>query len=213
MKSRDTSSAGKHSTELAVTSGRIGIVLVMHSWGGGTERHVFEMAKALQCPTVSVCIMKFCRDPKTVVELSHFGENVSDRVRSYSIPDEISKIPEDLSALGMTHMHIHHVVGGGHSVSDCLRWIATEAKLQYDITIHDYYLICPRINLVDQRGIYCGEPSVQQCEKCVAANGSWLGQFSVGLWREQSARLLHGARKILCHLRMSPNVCIDIFQT
>ena len=93
-------------------------------------------------------------------------------------------------------MHIHHLVNGGHIISDFLRSIADTAKMTYDVTIHDYYLICPRINLIDQRGSYCGEPAVSACDDCVAANGSWLGRFSVGLWREQSARLLRGARKV-----------------
>jgi len=33
--------------------------------------------------------------------------------------------------------------------------------------IHDFYLACPRINLIDDTGIYCGQPEIAACERCV----------------------------------------------
>ena len=173
-----------------------GIVMVVHSWGGGTERHVRELADRLDRQGVDVLMLRIGREPKTIVKLSRLHQDTEMQLGAFSVPDELLSLSEKLAACQVTHMHIHHLVGAGHAASDMMRAIASAAEITYDVTVHDYYLICPRINLIDESGFYCGEPAVSACDSCVVANGSWLGRFPVGPWREQSARLLHGARKV-----------------
>ena len=49
------------------------------------------------------------------------------------------------------------------------------AGVPYDVVIHDYAWICPRVTLIDASGRYCGEPAVAVCEACLKRNGSELG--------------------------------------
>lgn len=62
--------------------------------------------------------------------------------------------------------------------------------------LHDYAAVCPRIHLVDRSGIYCGEPDLATCERCIERDGSPFGRPSVWLWRERYARFLSGARRV-----------------
>ena len=53
-----------------------------------------------------------------------------------------------------------------------LRWASLPALLgcAYDVTVHDYSYFCPRIDLIDEAGRYCGEPDIQTCGRCIALN-------------------------------------------
>ena len=74
---------------------------------------------------------------------------------------------------------------------------AVRALAPYDVVIHDYSWICPRITLIDGSGRYCGEPAVEVCGKCVKRNGSLLGEnISVPTLRQRSEAWLQGARRV-----------------
>jgi glycosyltransferase involved in cell wall biosynthesis len=69
----------------------------------------------------------------------------------------------------------------------------------YDWTIHDYYSICPRVNLIGGSGIYCGEPDAASCDRCVLQYGDDQGrpvEGSVSAWRERHGHRLAGARRV-----------------
>jgi glycosyltransferase involved in cell wall biosynthesis len=44
--------------------------------------------------------------------------------------------------------------------------------IPYEIVVHDYSWLCPRINLVGVHRRYCGEPDLSDCEACVADAGT-----------------------------------------
>ena len=61
-----------------------------------------------------------------------------------------------------------------------------ERGVPYDWTIHDYYTICPGVNLIGERGTYCGEPDQAGCNRCLARVGDDQGRpvpESIAAWR------------------------------
>ena len=41
--------------------------------------------------------------------------------------------------------------------------------MPFDLTVHDYYAICPQINFLPLRfSHYCGEPDIGGCNTCIA---------------------------------------------
>lgn len=77
-------------------------------------------------------------------------------------------------------------------------WITNLARLidvPVEVMLHDYWMICPRLRLVDKIS-YCGEPEVTVCNQCLVENGSGIGQVDVGAWREMYTDFLNGATKI-----------------
>ncbi|EET60654.1 glycosyltransferase, group 2 family protein [Marvinbryantia formatexigens DSM 14469] len=57
---------------------------------------------------------------------------------------------------------------------------------------HDYYAICPAINLVDDRGCYCGAAAPERCNACLAKHeqNAYLAYESAEKWRESWERFL-----------------------
>lgn len=48
-------------------------------------------------------------------------------------------------------------------------------KYRYIVSLHDYFLLCPRIQMIQGNGHLCDRYDVRTCKKCV----SWFNQFSV----------------------------------
>lgn len=78
-------------------------------------------------------------------------------------------------------------------------WIMNLCKLMdisYEIMLHDYYPICPRVKLTSE-DFYCGEPDIHSCNECIMNKGSWIGQVEVSKWRNLYSDFLHGASKLM----------------
>jgi glycosyltransferase involved in cell wall biosynthesis len=68
---------------------------------------------------------------------------------------------------------------------------------QLDINVHDYSVICPRINLADRSGLYCGEPDAQGCNTCLQRDGSDFGVTRIEDWRAVYDHVLRAADHVL----------------
>jgi glycosyltransferase involved in cell wall biosynthesis len=63
--------------------------------------------------------------------------------------------------------------------------------------VYDYFSICPRINMVDETGFYCGEPDDVGCNKCLRERGSEFGQPDIQAWRAGFRRLYSQAEQVV----------------
>jgi O-antigen biosynthesis protein len=171
------------------------VLFVTHNWGGGTERHVQDMAHLLENDGDPVF---FCRpdpdDEDRVIVTD--PKLVTPNLPRFSVARELEPFTRLLCAIRIKHVHVHHVVGFSKHITDFLRLACSRLSISYDITIHDYTPICPRINLVDRSGVYCGEPELSICERCISRDGSQLGMPPVWQWRDQFERFLANARKL-----------------
>ena len=94
-----------------------------------------------------------------------------------------------LEWLEPVHAHVHHVMGVPIELIDLL----AEQGVPFDWTIHDYYTICPRVNLINGEHSYCGEPDEAGCNRCLARLGDDQGRpvaTSIESWRDGFARRL-----------------------
>jgi GT2 family glycosyltransferase/glycosyltransferase involved in cell wall biosynthesis len=177
-------------------SGKGAILFFNHSLGGGTERHAQEMAQLLEEHGTPVF---FCRVVRDAPEFLHIEDS-----RSADMPNlpifEVARDPgrfvELLRTIGIRHLHIQHLIDMPAATADFIRNVAHAANLAYDVTLHDYAAICPRIVMVDRSGVYCGEPPIEVCEDCIQRDGSQFGKPSVWEWRDRYGRLLAGARRV-----------------
>jgi glycosyltransferase involved in cell wall biosynthesis len=98
--------------------------------------------------------------------------------------------------IGPVHAHIHHTLCVPLALVDVL----LDRGIRYDWTIHDYYTICPRVNLVNAEHSYCGEPDEAGCNRCLARNGDDQGQpvqIPIESWRQASLDRLRRARRVI----------------
>ncbi len=164
------------------------ILFITHGMGGGTERHIQDLIKSLkgkaEClilrPNVWGCDLFFPGIPG-LSSLS-FAANY------------LSELAPYLRACTVRRIHIHHQVG----YDDILHDLVRESGLPFDLTIHDYYPVCPQINLISSvTDRYCGEPDASICNICIAQSPVH-GATDIASWRLRHRWMFENAERVLC---------------
>jgi GT2 family glycosyltransferase/glycosyltransferase involved in cell wall biosynthesis len=172
------------------------MLFVTHGLGGGTERHVQDMAQLLETNGIAVFFCRVDPNDSRKIRLEDPRSPETPNLASFDIACELDRFARFLREINVAHVHVQHLAGFPESAPDFIRVACAAAGLLYDVTLHDYLAVCPRINLVDASGVYCGEPDLATCEACVSNDGSSFGHPSIWDWRERYARLLTGARRV-----------------
>ena len=177
------------------------ILYISHDFGGGTQRHIMDMGRKLsEEGTPGVCLMPDKQNWVKLISLHNI-----DICSRYNLdePDDAACLVNDLKEINVFHMHIHSTIG---FVRDRSIWdLISRLGLPYDVTLHDYHYVCPRITLTVPSGKYCGEPSASACNVCILKHNTYdakgvrdlydaLG--SVDKWRQYFYKKLKLARKV-----------------
>lgn len=169
------------------SSGRPVIALISHDLGGGVLRHVRELTTVFS-GSVEFLMLRAAIGHQIEVSWIRDGESL----RLYFHGNRDWQALQDLfKAVGVSRLHFHHWLG----LQDSIWQLPTLCGIPYDVSIHDYSTICPRINLVDGTGQYCGEPDEASCNSCMARLPRVPGDI-VG-WREKWLSRLSNADRIL----------------
>ncbi|MEO5661035.1 MAG: glycosyltransferase [Polaromonas sp.] len=200
-----------HPLRIAATASRfkqgsLPVVLhVLHGHGGGTEKHVVELCRSF-AGTSRMLIMN---------ALLNGGSQPEVRLRSAAAQDGLDlRLPASnvsflislLQSFGVSLVHIHHVLDYPFD----LRLLIDSLHVPFYLTVHDYFLICPRINLMPPQQKYCGEPEPSQCNQCLSINAP-QGSVDIVWWRSQHAWLFEEAAVVICPSRDVATRCKRYF--
>jgi glycosyltransferase involved in cell wall biosynthesis len=164
------------------------ILMISHNFGGGVRRHIDSLAERY-------------RDAARVLLLEG-----TDRGAALSVPsspdDPVLTLPSDrlddlvtlLRSANVSRIHIHHLL----QMDMDIRVLIHRLGVRFDLTVHDYYAICPQVNLLRwAEGIYCGEPGPAGCDTCIA-NQSSHGARDIISWRHDKAWQFMDADRVIC---------------
>ena len=164
------------------------IVMVAHELGGGVRRHIDGLMGRFQ-------------DNARFLLLE-----ATDRGAALSVPslpnhpaltlaaDRVDELILMLRSMHVSRVHIHHLLGFDFDV----RSLINRLDVPFDVTVHDYYGICPQINLLPWRhSLYCGEPDIAGCNACIAHRSSH-GARDIVTWRAEQAWQFKDAERVFC---------------
>ena len=164
------------------------VLAVSHGWGGGTQRHVEELARHLREQAIFLLLSSQDDGP---LRLRWLDERES-FYQEFHWPSEQAALVTLLRALGVSHVHYHHLVGHAPEVMH----LHEHLGVAYDFTAHDYYSACPQISLTTAQKIYCGEQGLAQCRACVRERPAPTEE-TIDAWQLRHRLLLHQARWVL----------------
>jgi GT2 family glycosyltransferase len=168
------------------------VLMVKHGLPGGVDRFLADQRQRLRQRGLA---------PLFLVPPESGGrgcvirtDNPAIKDLRYRTPQELGELQSLLGRLQIEHIEIHHFMGLDGRLIELLRKLG----VPYDVYVHDYVWICPRVTLIDGSNRYCGEPAVSRCETCVKRNGSMLKEkIGVADLRVRSARWLESARSVI----------------
>lgn len=168
------------------------VLHITHMFGGGTERQIADLAEPSADQSRHVILM---------LQKEHEKYRCVYLVRS-DIPGawrrfffdayEITELADWLRSWGVSRVHVHHSVDMQSELQVLLRRVGAP----YDLSVHDYALICPRFNLA-RLNRYCGEPDESGCLRCLGASPE-PRERDIVWWREQGRVLIEGADRVVC---------------
>jgi GT2 family glycosyltransferase/glycosyltransferase involved in cell wall biosynthesis len=169
-------------------SGKPGVLMVSHQLGGGVQRHIEELVARLGA-TANVLLLSSSARGVGLSIPALPGHSV------FALPgDRLDDLVAYLRTTNLQRVHVHHVAGLDLDLPALVRRL----DLGFDVTVHDYFAICPQVNLLPSPAHrYCGEPGPASCNACIAQRPSY-GAREILSWRRAQARLLLEAERVLC---------------
>jgi GT2 family glycosyltransferase/glycosyltransferase involved in cell wall biosynthesis len=164
------------------------ILMVSHGLGGGVRRHIDTLVAPFHDTARFV-----------LLEASDRGANLSVPALpghpSLALPAKrLDDLVMLLRSMNVSRVHIHHLLAMDMDVRTLIRRL----DVPFDVTVHDYFAICPQINLLPWRhSLYCGEPDVAGCNACIAHRSSY-GARDILTWRADHAWQFEHAARVLC---------------
>lgn len=83
-----------------------------------------------------------------------------------------------------------------------------EKNIKIIMLFHDFYSICPTINLLNYKGCYCNVPSIDKCEKCIRKNelNTYYNYESMMKWRSEWGKFLNRCDNIMVFSKSSKSI-------
>lgn len=171
------------------------VLLVCHSRGGGTERHLLEQAHELASKGMGVFELRPLQQSNRV-SLLHPGVFGLQNLASLPM-SETGMLAECLETLNIGQIHIHHLIDFPPESARTLVALSRRLRIRLHLSVHDYHLICPRVNLVNAEGRYCGGPDIKRCTDCLAVDGMGAKVGPIQSWWESSESLVAAAHRAI----------------
>ena len=140
------------------------ILFINLSLGGGTLKATQDLAILLSDKDQQNAVYLTPVNAKTW----KISSSISNIEAVFDIDSEYVQLTQILKDLGVWHIHYHHTMQFNKSV-----WkLAIDLDCNYDVSLHDYYFMCPRVNLLTDSNSFCGQPDdANTCNICINRNG------------------------------------------
>ena len=169
-------------------SGQPVILMISHGLGGGVGRHIRGLVSRYR-DRAHVLLLQGT-DRGVMLSVAGEPDHPVLTLPSHRITDLVLV----LRSANVSRVHIHHQL----QIDMDLRRLIAKLGVPFDVTVHDYHAVCPRVNFLrSPKGLYCGEPDVAGCNGCLADRGAH-GATDIVYWRRQRAWQFLDADRVIC---------------
>lgn len=174
----------------AIKSSGLHVILhLTHHLGGGTQKSIDELCAHFTHRAKHLILM-----PTAQGGVRLTSANPDDGIDvTTSLFSGLTIMQDLLCAFGVTRLHLHNLLGFNEPH---LRQLVQGYGAPLDVSIHDYYTICPQVFLCAPDGAYCGEPDAAGCNACIAGRPNHGGQ-PIDEWRAHFGWWIDRAERVI----------------
>ena len=154
------------------------ILFITHNWGGGTERHVNDLASLL-ADDLEILVLQPKDEQSLSVRWLRDGEEFE---AFFDDRKDAQPLLDLLRAIGVSRVHLHHV----HGLPAYVLGLHTSLGVPLDVTLHDYFPLTQRYHLGFGGRLEADEP--------LPGNDWGLTQEE---WRNRMGSFLESAARII----------------
>ena len=165
---------------------------------GGTVQHIYDVISNVRKDVN--CHVFYYKNGKYMVK-SFFEDSTADMVLGSVVSYENIKmynrqyrviLDKLFNILNIDFVHIHHMYRHYFDLYDIL----LEKQMPYLVTLHDFYLACPTILLLENGEKYCVDNEHRDCKKCLNKVLGLDCNF-IGEWNNIAGSLLKNAKEVI----------------
>ena len=183
---------------------RKNILILIHDWTdvnnnvGGTTLHVLDLINSMRsdynfhilAPANGIYMLtSYFKDKEKVTKFPAV-ENCN--LFGYYNSEYKKMIEDIIIGFRIDFIHIHHMIGHFFDVID----VAEQYKVKRMISLHDFYCLCPTINMLYKMEKYCPRLEEKNCKECLVYK-TGLKNDVIPLWHRQWNEFLKKFAKIV----------------
>jgi len=97
----------------------------------------------------------------------------------------------------VTRIVVNHLVDRPAEMMAWVRDLGGRLGVPYDVVLHDYFMLCPRIDLITGEGAFCDVAPPETCVRCVVNFGAEVRELDPLSWRRDHLSFLEGAERVM----------------
>jgi len=199
-------------------------VVISNWWGGGAESYVLNRSVMSDASEAFVLVSPTRTKGLLSVECLRGGVSAARcyvdglSVLATLLPGRAEEIIINQLTLWNHYLGLPSMTSGGlQKIADEIIRLRMDLGCALTFMVHDYYSICPRITIVNERGSYCNaEYDCRHCADCLSswenvAKDLYVRDVVIAEWRSAFARLLSSASEVRAFSLDSANRISRIF--
>jgi glycosyltransferase involved in cell wall biosynthesis len=167
-------------------------LIIDHGRGGGSSRLLAQHAAKLANEGWKVLASR-----RVGRETPLFLFPDAEGWRAFDLFADAAPLADFARAQGVNLVIVNHLIDLPQDAADWLARFAGSIGARLEVLLHDYYLACPRIDLIASDGRYCGLAPTDTCRACLVASGPVLSGVDIVAWRRRSGVLLATAARAI----------------
>jgi hypothetical protein len=168
-----------------------------HARGGGSSRYLDLFEEQLVQGGHAVLRLRAVHKAPTLGVIHDPGNHPDGmHARCFDLAGDRQALEDFARRRQVGRLLVNHWVDRPKEAMTWVKDLADRLGCPYDIVLHDYYCVCPRINLVDSEGRFCGLPEIDVCNACVQKGGADIA-VSPAEWRRAVQEFIAGAAKVI----------------
>ena len=173
--------------ELLPRSQRVGVLAISHGLGGGVKTNISE---------INSNVKKLYQIVLEPVEGNKVGLFLAPELERgpclyFDLESEYTLLVDCLRRMAIVHVHFHHTM----RLPTRLWGLPTDLGVQYDYTLHDYWVVNGNPTLTNTDGVFVGDRNDR--DKICAENYPLPEGIDAKQWRINQLPLMSGARYLI----------------
>lgn len=189
-----------------------GVVFVFdHNLGGGASKYLEEKRKEWTAKGFLFGIVRFDLVKKSY-KISFYKEKEYEI--EFFVPD-LGFLEEMMNSVTVNEIWVNEIVSypDVYGVLSFIRTYSQKRGVHIKMLIHDFFSVCPTINLVGCEDIYCNIPETEICSTCIGRSKLLFetAYGSIDKWRCEWGKLLQMCREVVVFSDSSKRIMEKVY--
>ncbi|WP_422014684.1 hypothetical protein [Reyranella sp.] len=182
------------------------VLVFHHGRGGGSSRFLDLYEREIENRGRNVLRARAVLNAPTIAVVGD---------RTFDLSADLPALVDFARERKVSRLLVNHLIDRPRQAADWLRDLGARLGIPYEVVLHDYFMLCPRIDLVTGQGVCCDVAPPEACARCVTDHGSEVRDPDPLTWRRHQLDFLAGAERIIAPshdlaTRMRPHLAKEI---